>query len=280
MANNRRYFEYVAVVIIAVIVAVAIGRFTAPSSDSSAAGNSTLDRVIKSGVLRVGASANGGLPYAARDANGNVIGFLPDVYAELAKAMGVKMEFVDTPDASRIPFMQAGKLDLTYGTITLTRAQALSFSNPLNVDGSSGAVLKSSGITSYAEAQGKKISTISGGSGEAIAAKIFPGNTNIIHVDGSGTALQALKSGQTDVDFDNYTYLSAAAKDDPTILALPAASFEPAGFMGLYGDMAWINYLNYFINDLWVSAQSTCGCGKELYIKWFKADPIPVIFNY
>jgi hydroxyproline transporter system substrate-binding protein len=278
MRGNRRFIEYLVVIVVTVVISVGGAMLFVPSKSGSAT-ESTLDRVMRTGVLRAAVPASGGLPYATRDENGNMIGFLPDVWAELAKAMGVKLEMVDTPDASRIPFLQAGKLDVAHGTITLKRLQAVSFSNPINVDGTTGAVLKSSGITTWEQAQGKSAATISGGSGEAVAAKFLPGS-QITHVDGSGTALQALKSGQVMIDVDNYTYLQAAAKDDPNIVVLPTASTEPAGLMAPYGDMQWVNYLNHFLNDYESSGVSTCACFAATYLKWFKAEPLPVTFKY
>lgn len=280
MRQNRRFLEYVAVIIASVLISVALVWAIKPGgSGAASASESTLDRVMRTGVLRAAVPASGGLPYATRDASGNMIGYLPDIWTELAKSMGVKVEFVDTPDASRIPFLQAGSLDVAHGTITLKRAQAVTFSNPINVDGTTAAVLKSSGITTIEQAQGKRVATISGGSGEAVAAKLFP-NATVTHMDGSGTALQALKSGQVDVVVDNYTYLQAAAQDDPSILVLPTSQIEPAGLMAPYGDMQWAEYLNYFIDDLWASGVSTCGCGRDIYMKWFKAEPLPVVFSY
>ena len=279
MAQNRRLIEYAAVVVVAVLIASGVSYFIGPRQGGASTANSTLDRIKSSGVLRAAVPASAGLPYATRDASGNMIGYLPDVWAELAKSMGVRLEMIDTPDASRIPFIQAGRLDTALGTTTLERAKAVSFSNPINVDGTAGAVLRSSGITSYEQAQGKRVATITGGSGEAVAAKLFPGATTT-RLEGSGTALQALKSGQVDITIDNYTYLQAAAKDDPNILVLPAASVEPAGLMVPYGDMQWAAYLNYFIDDYWGSAVSTCGCLKQTYEKWFKAVPLAPIPLY
>lgn len=278
MRGNRRFIEYLVVIVVAAAIGIGGSLLFTPSKSSSST-ESTLDRVLRTGVLRAGVPASGGLPYATRDANGNMIGFLPDVWAELAKSLNVKLEMVDTPDASRIPFMQAGKLDVAHGTITLERAQAVSFSTPINVDGTTGAVLKSSGITSWGQANGKSAATISGGSGEAVAAKLLP-QSQVTHVDGSGTALQALKSGQVFVDIDNYTYLQAAAATDPDIIILPTASTEPAGLMAPYGDMLWVNYLNHFLDDYESSGVSTCGCFNDTYKKWFSADPLPVVFDY
>src|SRR5262245_1906432 len=57
---------------------------------------STLDQVVSRGSLRCGIPI-GGLPVAAKDASGNIVGSVPDLCAEMAKGLGVKLDIVDTP---------------------------------------------------------------------------------------------------------------------------------------------------------------------------------------
>src|SRR5437870_5452526 len=104
---------------------------------------STLDQVVSRGSLRCGIPI-GGLPVAAKDASGAIIGSVPDMCAEMAKGLGVKLDIVDTPTPDRIPFIQTNKIDVTIGTITLERAKAVGFSTPWVVDGTAAAFLKSS----------------------------------------------------------------------------------------------------------------------------------------
>src|SRR5919202_5431803 len=109
---------------------------------------STLDQVVSRGSLRCGIPI-GGLPVAAKDPSGNIIGSVPDMCAEMARGLGVNLEIVDTPTPDRIPFITSGKIDLTIGTITLERAKAVAFSSPWVVDGTAVAFLNSSGLTAY-----------------------------------------------------------------------------------------------------------------------------------
>ncbi len=281
-ARKRQLYEYVAIILISALISFGVAQFTNPSSSKSGSSSSTpntLAAVLKSGVLYAAAPCDEGLPYAGRNTAGQCIGFLPDVWAQLAKSLGVKLQIVDTPDASRIPFMEAGKIDVAQGTITLPRDQAVSFSNPINVDGTTVAVLKSSGITTVAQLAGKTVSVISGGSGEVFAARYLP-KANLDHVDGSAVALQALKAGETVADVDNYTYLVAAEKQDSSLTNLPTVFNEPAGLMAPLGDMEWVQYLNHFLDDMWSSGESTCGCMSQIYEKWFNAPPLKVQYSY
>ena len=61
---------------------------------------------------------------------------------------------------------------------------------------------------------------------------------------------------------------------------LPAVSVEPSGLMAPIGDQVWINWLNYFLHDYYSSGVSTYGCGTEKLAEWFKAEPLPLTWNY
>ena len=245
---------------------------------AQAPGQSTLDKVLSSGVLRFGVPI-AGLPVAARDGSGNVVGVIPDMGAEMAKALGVTLELVDTPGPDRIPFIQAGKIDVSLGTVTLERAQVVGFTDIWAVDGTAAVVLKSSGITDYPQVNGKRVAVVTGATGDLVATEQFPSN-EFQRVDLASTALQAVVSGQADIVFDDYTFLALAASENPDLLLLPAVSKEPSGLMAPIGDQTWINWLNFFLNDYYSSGVSTCGCGKAKLLEWFKAEPLPLKFDY
>lgn len=98
---------------------------------------SPLDEVKKRGVLRVGMSTF--VPWAMNDKEGNLIGFEIDVATELAKDMGVKIEFVPTKWSGIIPALLTGKFDVIIGGmgITAERAKKVDFSDPYDFSGMS-----------------------------------------------------------------------------------------------------------------------------------------------
>ncbi len=239
---------------------------------------STLEQVISRGELRCGVPI-GGLPVAAKDPNGNIIGMVPDMCAEMAKALGVRLNIVDTPTPDRIPFVQSGKIDLSIGTITLERAKAVGFSTPWAVDGTAAAFLKSSGITSYDQIHGKRVAVVTGATGDLVATSRYPDN-DFSRVDLASTAIQAVLSGQADAVFDDFSTLSLAAADNPNLTVLPPLTREPSGVIVRLGDQEWINWINYFLDDYYSSGVSTCGCGKDKLRQWFKAEPLPLKAAY
>jgi polar amino acid transport system substrate-binding protein len=239
---------------------------------------STLEQVISRGSLRCGVPI-GGLPVAAKDASGNVIGSVPDMCAEMAKSLGVQLEVVDTPTPDRIPFVQTGKIDLTIGTITLERAKAVGFSSPWVVDGTAAAFLKSSGITAYEQIHGKRLAVVTGATGDLVATSRY-GDNDISRVDLASTAIQAVLSGQADAVFDDFSTLSLAAADNPDLMVLTPLTREPSAVIVRLGDQEWTNWINYFLDDYFSSGVSTCGCGKDMLRKWFKTEPLPLKFSY
>jgi polar amino acid transport system substrate-binding protein len=239
---------------------------------------STLDQIVSRGSLRCGIPI-GGLPVAAKDASGNIVGSVPDMCAEMAKGLAVRLDIVDTPTPDRIPFIQTNKIDVTIGTITLERAKAVGFSTPWVVDGTAAAFLNSSGITSYDQMHGKRLAVVTGATGDLVATSRYPDN-DFIRVDLASTAIQAVISGQADAVFDDFSTLSLAAADNTSLIVLTPLTREPSGVIVRLGDQQWTNWVNYFLDDYFSSGVSTCGCGKDMLKKWFKTDPLPLKFVY
>jgi len=239
---------------------------------------STLDQVVSRGSLRCGIPI-GGLPVAAKDASGNIVGSVPDMCAEMAKGLGVRLDVVDTPTPDRIPFIQTNKIDVTIGTITLERAKAVGFSTPWVVDGTAATFLNSSGITSYDQMHGKRLAVVTGATGDLVATSRYPDN-DFLRVDLASTAIQAVLSGQADAVFDDFSTLSLAAADNTSLVVLTPLTREPSAVIVRLGDQQWTNWVNYFLDDYFSTGVSTCGCGKDMLKKWFKTDPLPLKFVY
>lgn len=96
-----------------------------------------LDDIQKRGFLRVGMSTF--VPWAMNDKTGNLIGFEIDVASELAKDMGVKVEFIPTKWSGIIPSLLTGKFDVIIGGMGITeeRMQKVDFSDPYDFSGMS-----------------------------------------------------------------------------------------------------------------------------------------------
>jgi ABC-type amino acid transport substrate-binding protein len=92
---------------------------------------SHLDAIKKAGVIKIGTSADYP-PFEFVDSAGNKTGFDVDLMAEIAKRLGVKLEWVDMPFDSLIAAVQANKIDGAISAFNYTdeRAKVIDFSQP------------------------------------------------------------------------------------------------------------------------------------------------------
>ncbi len=98
---------------------------------------STLDQVLRRGVLRVGMSTF--VPWAMKDKTGKLVGFEIDVARRVAGDMGVKVQFVPTKWAGIIPALLTGKFDVIIGGMGILpkRNLKVNFSIPYDESGMS-----------------------------------------------------------------------------------------------------------------------------------------------
>jgi len=281
MANGRlRLVPHLVVLVLSVLLTLGVLKYRGVVAGSAGAeGPSTLDRIVATKTLRFGIPI-GDLPVAVRDEKGQVVGLVPDIAAEMAKSLKVTLEIVETTAPNRIPFLQAGKIDLSIGTITLERAKSISFAGVWVVDGTTMAVLASSGVKDYEPLKsGKTIAAVTGATGDLVASKLFPGS-KILRFDQPVTAIQAVLQKQADAVSDDISTLNLAADKNKDLRVLTPLTREPSGVMVRLGDQKWINWVNYFLDDFYGSGVSTCGCGKEILKKWLRAEPLPLKFSY
>src|SRR4249920_941035 len=78
-----------------------------------------LDDIKKRGTLIVGVKADY-KPYGFRDPSGAIVGIEPDLAADVAKRLGVKLELVPVVSSNRMQFLQQGKIDMMIATMSDT----------------------------------------------------------------------------------------------------------------------------------------------------------------
>src|SRR4051794_25249523 len=124
---------------------------------AGAASAQTVTEIIKRGKVRIGVLI-GAPPYGMVDARGNPIGYDADVAAAIGKYMGVPIEMVGLTPPSRIPALEAGKVDFLVSTLapTAERAKAVMFSIPYSAFQVGVFAKKDDPIKSWADLKGKK----------------------------------------------------------------------------------------------------------------------------
>jgi polar amino acid transport system substrate-binding protein len=187
MRHTIRTFLTTGALALATLSAVAL-----PGRASAADG---VDAIKKRGTLIVGVKADY-RPFGFRDPSGTIIGLEPDLAADLAKRLGVKLELVPVVSANRIEFLQQGKVDMLIATLSdkPERRRVVQAIDPQYYSDFVNVLLpKSSGITDWAQLKGKPLCATSGAWYNKDVARTY--GAEIIAFDGSEKPLFALKQG-------------------------------------------------------------------------------------
>jgi polar amino acid transport system substrate-binding protein len=170
-------------------VAFAVGAGSAARADE-------LQDIKSKGVLVVGVKADYP-PFGYRAPNGDIIGIEPDLAADVAKRLGVKLQLVPVVAANRMQFLQQGKIDLMIATMNDTpeRAQVVNIIQPdYYASGYNLMLPESIHVTSWDQIKGKPICGIQGAFYNKQVAEKFGGQ--VVAFTGVAEALTALKQGR------------------------------------------------------------------------------------
>lgn len=123
-----------------------------------------LEEIKKKGVLVVGVKTDYP-PWGMRDSTGNIVGMEPDMAADVAKRLGVKLELVAVVSSNRMQFLQQGKIDLMIATMsdTAERRKVVGIVDPVYY-ASGVAILanKAASIKNAADLKGKPVCALQG----------------------------------------------------------------------------------------------------------------------
>lgn len=102
-----------------------------PPASASELEQPTLDRILGRGALRVGYMSDR-LPWVFRNAEGRLVGFDVEMAYELARELGVSLEFLNVARDDLVRSLDSGVIDVGMSGITFTtrRLAELSFSQP------------------------------------------------------------------------------------------------------------------------------------------------------
>ena len=119
----------------AVLTTCAPAEEEAAAEDEFVPPESTIEEILKRGVMKVGLGIF--VPWSFKDKDGNLVGYEVDISKQIAEEMGVEVEFVPTQWSGIIPALLTGKFDFIIGGmgITTERALKVNFTNPVNYSG-------------------------------------------------------------------------------------------------------------------------------------------------
>ncbi len=176
--------------IAALLFAVGLLAVEGPHANADA-----LATIKQRGTLRVGVKIDYP-PFGFRSPSGEIVGIEPDLAANVAKSLGVKLELVPVTATNRIQLLEQGKIDLILATMspTMVRRWAVEIVRPYYyAAGYNVMVPKSMNLKSWAELKGKTACGIQGAYYNYEAAADF--GLHVVAFAGPTEALAALKQG-------------------------------------------------------------------------------------
>ncbi len=221
MKNIRKIISAIAAAALTLSFAACGGNGDNNASENTDAANGgtaiyrTLDEITSSGTLRIGVFSDKN-PFGYIDNNGEYQGY--DIYfaKRLAEDLGTELELVPVEAASRVEFLETGKVDIILANFTVTaeRAEKVDFALPymkvaLGVVSPDSAV-----ITSADDLAGKKLIVVKGTTAETYFTENYP-DVELVKFDEYNEAYSALQDGRGDAFSTDNTEVLAWAMQNP-----------------------------------------------------------------
>ena len=233
---------------------------------ATAARADVLADVRSKGTLVVGVKADY-RPFGYLDPAGKIVGFEPELAADLAHRLGVKLELVPVVASNRIQFLQQGKIDLMIATTSDTpdRRKIIDFVEP-NYYGSGTNVmaLKSAHLKSWAGLKGKKVCLIQGSFYNKELQEKY--GVEGVAFPGTAEAYAALKNGNcVGFAYDDTAIVGQLQTPEWSAYEMPLDSilFQPWGIGVKQGETKMVK----FVSDATVNWHKT-GFIERLEKKW------------
>ena len=217
------------------------------TAESENAGYRTLEEIQESGKITIGVFSDKS-PFGYVDENGEYQGY--DVYFgnRIAQDLGVELEYVSTEAASRIEYLQTGKVDIILANFTVTpeRAEEVDFALPyMNV--ALGVVSHNDRVITDLSQVGEddQIIVISGTTAETYLTKNNP-DIKLQKFDTYAAAKSAFENG-TGVAWanDNTEVIAFAAENEGYTVGIDslgsADTIAPAVTKGNESLLNWLN---------------------------------------
>jgi len=226
--------------------------FAASDVQKEIAGNSTIEKALRRGKLKVGMSTF--VPWAMQSKTGEWVGFEIDVAKRLAKDMGIEVEFVPTKWEGLIPSLLTGKFDLVIAGMTGTpqRALKINFTQPYDFTGTQICIHKDyvDKIKTPMDLNSADYVVLSrvGVTAAETAKKLLPNAQKRLFSD-NGSMVQELLNGNATAIIQSLPEPAQLVAKNPETLALLPGTLtrEPISMGVRKGDPDTLAYLNNWI---------------------------------
>ena len=231
---------------------------------------SNLDKILSSGVLKVGTTGDWN-PMTMKDtATNTYTGYDIDVMTELAKDLGVKVEFVPTDWKTLVSGVTSGKYHMTgSASISPSRAKAAGYSNSYFSLATVPLTLKKN-AEKYKDWKDLDKSSVTvaatlGTTQEKYVKQWFPNAKHKI-VEAPARDFQEVLAGRADAHITSNVEAYKLVAKYPQMMVVPVSAPKartPIAMLLPQGDQVWINYVN-----TWIALKTERGFFAKLGRKW------------
>ncbi|MDY3126995.1 MAG: transporter substrate-binding domain-containing protein [Corynebacterium sp.] len=213
---------------------------------ASVAGVRSLDEIKDSGTVRIGVFSDKA-PFGFVDSNGEFAGYDVEYGRRIAEDLGVTPEFVTTEAASRVEFVDTGKVDVLLANFTVTpeRQEKVDFANPYMKVALGAVTPDSAPINDPADLVGKKVIVVKGTTAESYLEAKYP-EVDLVKFEQYTEASNALIDGRADAWVtDNTEALAFANASEGFSATIPTMgdidTIAPAVKKGNTALLDWLN---------------------------------------
>ena len=251
-----------------VLALLAVG--TAFGAGQALAADSVLKQILDSGTLKVGTTGDWN-PMSMKDpATNSYRGYDIDVTQELAKDLGVEVEYVPTDWKTLVNGVVSGKYHMT-GSASLSpaRAKVAGYSNSYFDLATVPLTLKKNAerFKDWDDIDKADVTVAAtlGTTQEQQVKQFFPNAQKKI-IEAPARDFQEVLAGRADVHITSNVEASTLVEKYPEMMVVPvgeARARTPIAMLLPQQDQAWINYVNH-----WIHLKQARGFFRELGAKW------------
>lgn len=241
------------------------------TSAAATAQSPVLNRVLKSGELRVGMSADQP-PLNAKNKDGEMIGLEVDLAEGLAYALGLELKIVQMPFGRLLGALKKGKVDMVMSGVDITarRSKDFLFVGPYLLSGkslltTSKALAKADSVDDINNSDVSIVALVNSTS-EAFVKRMIP-KAKFVPIDDYEMGVKKVMSGEADAmvaDMPACVLAVLRNPDSDLVTLTEPLSVEPMGIAVSAKDPKFYNLIDNFID-----AFEGTGILMELRKEWF-----------
>ncbi len=240
----------------------------------AAQNKSRLTQILERGSLRVGTTGDFN-PMSIKDTATNTLtGFDVEAMTELAKDMGVKIEFVPAEWATLVNGIVSDRYDIFSGaSLSMARAKTVAFSNPYIYAGTVPLVNKKGNarITNWDGINNANttVAVLMGTVFEQQAKAHFP-KAKVRAIEKPATGYQEVLAGRAQVTITSNVEAATLMKTYPDLQMIGSSNEmrnkRPFAYPMPQGDEVWLTFVNN-----WIALKTAEGYFAGLEAKWLSA---------